>query len=143
MFFTIKYVMEKITTLPSEILQTIKEYIPIQTIVFLNKTNYILYHQNIKKSILNYENYIRDTIRRDNSFVFKFIVSENFQKWLEIKEYIYKNFSFKNYIFFVSWYCVENDSINCRKIIIDFLKLNGLSKNLHKKNIIKSIRWKN
>ena len=39
-------------------------------------------------------------------------------------------------------YCFENDSNNCIKTIFDFVKEHGLGKNLHKKNVVKYIKWK-
>ena len=133
----------KINKLPSELVDIIKEYIPKKSLVFVNKTYYNLHHSLIKQYINNYENFIRDVIRRDDEFVFERIVHENFLKWFQIKKYRYKNIIFNNYAYFVINYCIENESNNCRKIIEDFFKELGLDKNLHKKNIIKYIKWKN
>ena len=134
--------IEKINNLPFELINLIKEYIPKQKIILTNKSNYFLYHKFIKKTIKNYENYIRDMLKRDNEFVFKMILRENYNKWYEIKQYQYKNMIFKNYLYFTINYCIENDSKNCRNVITEFLKEEGLGKNLHKKNVIKYIRWK-
>jgi len=134
--------IKNINKLPYEIIDLIKEYIPKKTMVFVNKENYLLYHHIIKKNITNYEKYIRDTIRRDNEFVFNLILRENYDKWCEIKQYRYKCMIFINYIYFTINYCIENDSNNCRNIINDFFKEHGLGKNTHKKNVIKYIRWK-
>lgn len=136
-------VIIKITELPQELIDIIKEYIPKHILAFTNKQNYNLYHSFIKKSINMYENYIRDTIRRDNLFVFEFIIKENYKKWINIKNYNYKNIVFNNYISFIIHYCIENESDNCKNFIIYFMKEHGLCKNQHKKNIIKHIRWKN
>jgi hypothetical protein len=65
---------------------------------------------------------------------------EDRSKWFLIKNYRYKNMTFKNYLFFVANFCFENDSSNCIKLINGFIKKLGLCKNLHKKNIIKYIR---
>ena len=136
--------MERITRrLPDELVRYIKEYIPKKTFVFTNRENYNLYHSLIQPSIIEYESYIRAMIRQDNEFVFKKIIEENISKWYEIRQYKYKNMIFKNYLYFVMNFCIENDSNNCRKIISDFLKEHGLGKNLHKKNIVKYIKWKN
>jgi hypothetical protein len=129
--------------LPRELVEIIKEYIPKKTWIFTNRENYALYHKFLRSSIRNYENYIRDTIRRDNHFVFEQIVAENFKIWCNINSYMYKNKIFKSYLYFTLHYCIENDSSNCRNIIIVFLKEHGFDKNLHKKNIVKYIRWKN
>ena len=136
--------MDTITKiLPPELIRYIKEYIPKKEFVFTNRENYNLYHPLIKPSIKDYESYIRAMIRQDNEFVFKKIVEENYNKWYEFKQYKYKNMIFNNYLYFVMNFCIENESNNCRKIISDFLKEHGLGKNLHKKNLVKYIKWKN
>ena len=136
--------MNEITKrLPEELVKYIKEYIPKKEFVFTNRENYNLYHSLIQPSIIEYESYIRAMIRQDNEFVFKKIIEENISKWYEIRQYKYKNMIFKNYLYFVMNFCIENESNNCRKTILDFLKEHGLGKNLHKKNIVKYIKWKN
>jgi phosphoribosyl-ATP pyrophosphohydrolase len=128
---------------PPELIRYIKEYIPKKTFVFTNRENYNLYHSLIQPSIIEYESYIRAMIRQDNEFVFKKIIEENISKWYEIRQYKYKNMIFNNYLYFVMNFCIENESNNCRKTIFEFLKEHGLGKNLHKKNIVKYIKWKN
>ena len=136
--------MDTITKrLPPELIRYIKEYIPKKTFIFTNRENYNLYHSLIQPSIIDYESYIRAMIRQDNEFVFKKIIEENISKWYEIRQYKYKNMIFNNYLYFVMNFCIENESNNCRKTILDFLKEHGLGKNLHKKNIVKYIKWKN
>ena len=61
--------LDKIYKLPIEIKDLIKDYINKINLVFTNRENYNIYHKIIKKYIVNYDNYIRNTIRRDNSFV--------------------------------------------------------------------------
>lgn len=135
--------MNIIKSLPDDLIRYIKEFIPKKAFVFTNKTNYNLYHALIKPLIKDYESYIRCMIRQDNEFVFKKIIKENYSRWYEIRQYIYKNMLFNNYLYFVMYFCIENDSNNCRKAISDFLKEHGLGKNLHKKNVVKYIKWKN
>ena len=136
-------VINKVIHLPREIIDIIKEYMDIRLLIFTNKTNYLLYHYTIKHYIFNYEYYTRNIIKRDFQFVFEQIVRENYNKWLEIKNYIYTNMLFKNYIYFVLHFCVENDSKKCFTFITRFLKEHGLCKNQHKKNVVKYIRWTN
>ena len=135
--------LQKVVQLPDVIVDIIKEYIPKRVWAFTNRENYELYHKYLKPSINNYENYIRDTIRRDNFFVFEKIVRENFNIWWNIHSYTYKNMIFKKYLYFTLHYFIDNDSTNCRNVIIQILKEHGFDKNLHKKNIVKYIRWKN
>jgi len=134
--------LEKIISLPDVLINCIKEYIPFKQMVFSSKEYYLLYHPFIKKMILknNYENYIRDTIRRDHYFVFEQMTKENWKRWLSIRDYRYKNSIYSNYIYFLKDFCLINDSTNCRNVLNSFLKEQGIGKNQHKKNIVKNIR---
>ncbi len=136
-------ITEKIAQLPNDIIILIKEFIPHQKLVFVNLNYYNLYHITIRNFIPLYENYIRDMIRRDNEFVFEKILNENFDKWIMNRQYIYKNMVFNNYIYFIMYFCIENDSEKCRLILYNYLKKRDLWKNIHKKNITKYIKWSN
>jgi len=133
----------KMDRLPDDLIRYIKDFIPKKNLVFTNRENYNLYHTFLKPCIANYENYIRDTIRRDNFFVIEKIILENFAIWTKINNYMYKNMIFKNYVYFIMHYCIENNSTKCRVVVMDFLQQHGFDKNLHKKNIVKYITWKN
>lgn len=128
--------------LPDELIDIIKEYLPIQVKAFLNKSFYLQYHHSLKKFIPNYESYIRDIVRKKNDFVFNVVCKENFKKWLFIKKYHYKSNIFSNYVYFLLYLCNENSSSQCREILHTYLKLHGLIEKQSKKNIIKHIRWK-
>jgi len=131
--------MNTISDLPDEIIRLIKEYIPIHKLIFVNSVYYNSYHYIIKKHIPLFENYIRDTIRRDNEFVFEQIIRENINYWVKKKQYVYKNMIFNNYIYFIIHYCIENNSDKCRLIIKNYLSKGNLCINQHKKNIVKYI----
>jgi hypothetical protein len=133
----------QISELPSEVIRLIHEFIPNSKRVFVNKTFYHLYHSTIRKTIPLYENYIRDIIRRDNNFVFEKVVQENIDFWLRSREYTYKNIIFRNYLYFVIHFCIENNSERCRKLLLELLEKRDLCRNLHKKNVVKYIKWKN
>ena len=51
--------VDKINNLPNELINLIKEFLPKKELIFTNKENYLLYHNLLKQSIKNYENYIR------------------------------------------------------------------------------------
>jgi hypothetical protein len=133
-------IINKISELPNEIINYIKEFIPNCKLVFVNCSFYKLYHYTIRSKISLYENYIRDMVRRDNDFVFKKIIEENMDRWIKNKNYVYKNMVFKNYAFFINYFCMEHNSQNCRKILYDCLNKCQLSINLYKKNTIKYIK---
>ena len=135
--------IQNISHLPDDIINLVKEFIPHNKLVFVNKTFYNLYHNTIRKYIPQYQNYIRDIIRNDNDFVFEKIIQENIDIWMKIKQYRYKNMIFSNYIYFVMNFCIENDSERCRQILLQFLSKRDLCRNLHKKNVVKYIKWKN
>ena len=131
--------MTNIKKLPRELIDLIKEYVQKQILAFTSKAYYVSYHPLIKSHIRNYESFIRDVIKRDNAFVFEKIVKENYAKWLRMKKYTHNNNSYRNYAYFVIYFCIENNSCECRKIAEQIFKEHGLCKNLHKKNIIKYI----
>ena len=83
---------KNINKLPRDLIHLIQEFVQKRELVFVNKTNYTLYHTLIKPHIRNYDKYTRDVIKRDNAFVFERIVEENYARWFRIKQFIYKNF---------------------------------------------------
>jgi len=135
--------INKIFFLPDDIIREIFDYIPREKLVFVNSTYYNLYHHLLRNRINTYESYIRDMIRRDNDYVFERIVRENFENWLKNKNYRYKDMIFSNYIYFIIQFCIENNSEKCRELFMKELTKRDLVRNLHKKNVIKYIKWKN
>jgi hypothetical protein len=136
-------IMKNISLLPNEIINEILEYIPKQNLIFVNSTYYNLYHCLLKNYIPIYESYVRDMIRKDIFFVFKQIIRDNINTWIKNRQYRYKDMVFSNYIYFVLYYCIENNSERCRNILMEELLKRNLCRNLHKKNIIKYIKWIN
>lgn len=134
---------QNIDNLPKELISIVSSYIPIAAKIFLNKNLYFCYHHLFRDHInrKQLENYIRTTVRQDNDFVFNQLLIENNQKWFNIKKYLYQDSIYANYIYFLKTYCVENQSLKCAQLITLLLCKLGLSKNQHKKNIIRNIRW--
>ena len=139
-----KNFFQNISKLPEEIIQVIKKYIPKIVTIFLTKEDYIGNHRVLRKYInnRNIENFIRAMVRQDTYFVFKQLLVENSERWLNLKKYYYKNCIYSNYIHFLDEYCIENESSECRKLIMVLLEELGLSRNQHKKNVVQYIRWK-
>ena len=135
--------IKKINKLPQELIGLIKEYVPKKEFIFTNRENYKLYHYLIPIKPNIFDDYIKDMIKRDNEYILNSIIRENYKKWYEKGKVWYKNMSFGNYLYFIINYCIENGSENCQKIINIFLKELGLDKNLHKKNVVRYIKWKN
>jgi len=136
---------EKINNLVYEIKDIIFSYLPEYRKVFLNKIFYFKNHKFLKINSLNKETYTRSIIRNDNKFVFKMILQENYEKWKKITRFVYKNILFYNYISFINYWIIKNNSYNCKNEIDKFLikDYGKLSKNVFKKkNIIINKRWK-
>ena len=133
-----------IKSLPNEIINEIKSFIPITSLLFLNKYIYIKNHHIVKQMIPFevYDTYIRDMVRKENVFVFERIMKENWKHWFKIKKYKYENIIYDNYFNFLTSYCIENKSPKTRIMINDFITNLGISKNQHKNNRIINIKWK-
>jgi hypothetical protein len=134
-----------IQKMPDDIIRYIKKFIPISTFVWLDKKTYFENHHIIYKLIPTnkYESYVRDMIRKDNQLVISCLMRENFKKWISYKKYLYKNIIYQNFNYFLLDFCRENNSTNCSNVINEYLKDSRLSKNQHKKNIVRNIKWTN
>lgn len=135
---------ENINNLPKELYLIVNSYIPAIAKIQLNKELYAKYH-HLFKHYINHkqlENYIRTIVRQDHDFIFNQLLQENYNRWFNIKKYLYRDCIYANYIYFLKTYCVENQSTKCKEIINILIQELGLSKNQHKKNIIRNIRWK-
>ncbi len=133
-----------IDRLPKDLLQIITSYVPLIAKMPLNRELYTKYHYLFKDYInkRNLEKYIRKTILLDSDFVFGQLLVENYKKWLNMKKYLYQEYIYANYLIFIDSYCIEHKSTKCQDIIVILFNELGLSKNQHKKNLIRNIRWK-
>jgi hypothetical protein len=136
-------VVKNICNLPDEIVREIFDYIPRHKLVLVNTTYYNLYHYLLRNHFPVYESYVRDMIKRDNYYIFERLIRENTDSWIKNRQYRYQCKVFSNYIYFVLYFCIENKSDRCRNILMEELSKRDLCRNLHKKNIIKYIKWNN
>ena len=138
-----KVLLEKVSKLPEELVDIIYEYVLYKVKIFLTKDMYIFNHYLIRGFIKRnkIEDYFRTTIRKDNDYVFKILLYENYKNWIDIKQYYYKGQIFANYLYFVRSYCYDNYSEKCIEIIKKFFIEQGLQKNQHKKKTIQYIKW--
>jgi len=138
-----KVILENVNKLPIEIIDIIKEYVPLLIFVFLNKEYYFKYHNLFTESIKSKsENYIRTMIRQDNDFVINCLFYESSVKWLSMYNYYYKGCIYINYLYFLLHYSIDNDSEKCVKFLNNLIKELGFKINQHKKKTIRYIRWK-
>ena len=61
-------VITKICNLPNELISLIKEYIPKNIFIFTNRENYRLYHYLIRIRPNQFDDYIKNIIKRDNEY---------------------------------------------------------------------------
>ena len=135
--------IKKIHKLPAELVGLIQEYVPKQEFIFTNRENYKLYHHLLPINPTDFHNYVKDVIHRDNEYILNLIIRENYIKWIDSGQIRFGNAKYANYLYYVLNYAIKHESENCIKIIFIFLKEHGLDKNLHKKNLVRYIKWKN
>jgi hypothetical protein len=125
-----------IDNLPFELLNIIFSYIPDVSKLRLNKYYYEKYHPMVRKNIKNgsCESYIRSMIRRDNNFIMKHLIRENYVRWTRMIDYYNGGLTFHNYISFLRYYCDEFNSKKCEEEINNYIKENIVGKNLILKN---------
>lgn len=135
---------KNIDKLPEVLINIIYLYIPKSVTLFLTKKNYIENHHYVRELIdkRKIEQYIRSMVRQDNDFVFKYLLVENYKRWVNMKKYYYKEFIYCNYLNFLESFAIDNKSDKCRNLLIKLFEEEGLYKNQHKKNTIRYIRWK-
>jgi hypothetical protein len=137
-------ILTNVNKLPNEIEDIIYSYIPITKTILLSKKNYLESHKLLRNTIdkLDIENYIRTMIRQDNDFVFEQLLIENYNKWLNMKNYYYKDCDYANYLMFLKSYAIDNESTKCLDLLLELFEELGLCKNQHKKKAFKYIRWR-
>lgn len=116
--------------LPFELLDIIFSYIPDINKLRLNKYYYKKYHPLVIKIIKNgqCESYIRCMIRRDNNFIIKHLIKENYIRWTGMINYYNGGLEFYNYISFLRYYCDEFNSKKCEEEINKYIKENAVRK---------------
>ena len=132
----------ELETVPEDLIQIIWEFLEPEIKVWINKEYYEKYHSVIQIMIPRFDSFTRSMVRRDNDFTMQQIIQENLWRWIRIKKYFYEGRIYPNYMLFLLNYCVDNDAIKCKNILYRELEKYGLSKNLHKKNRIRNIRWR-
>jgi hypothetical protein len=83
---------KNVDKLPDVLVDIVYSYIPKSVTMFLTKKIYIENHHLIRQFIdkRKIEQYIRAMVRDDNDFVFKYLLVENYKRWLQMRKYYYK-----------------------------------------------------
>jgi hypothetical protein len=119
--FSKNFDVTQISKLPNDMINEIRDFLPPLAIVFTNKKNYELHHHAIKKSldIYLYDSYIKYMIRSDNYIAFNQIVNENYEKWSNISNFVFKHKTYPSYIEYILDYCFFHDSYRCYDILFN------------------------
>lgn len=139
--------------LPSDVLmQYILPNLAPETLVWLNKTNYITYHScifSLLRKRPNYcfplgkwETYVRHMIRDDCAFVIQQLLNDNGKKWMHHRNYRYKNCTYPTYLHFAWAYSTDFVSSRCRKLIFN-KGIELMGRNWYKKRREKFTKWTN
>lgn len=137
--------MDIIQYLPHELVNEVYQFLPMTVLLWTTKKAYIKYHILVQYLIpkVLHEPYVRDVIRRDNSFILEQLLKESGKKWLSYKKYYYKDTIHQDYFCFLYEFTIQYQSTHCRNSMDDYLKKSRLSKNQHKKKVATNIRWSN
>jgi len=85
--------------------------------IWLKNVDKIRFHKYINKEYIVSETSIRRLVRKDSDFILNLLLEKNIDKFIKHKKYIYKTASYKNYLEFIIYYCVNNQSPKCINII--------------------------
>ena len=131
--------------LPNEIMEIIWSNISSRDKIFLNKSYYLKNNNLIDNIIISnrYESYIRDIVRNNYVFVFKYMLQRNYNSWIKIYNYRYNDTIYSNYIFFLLNFSNIHNSQKCKTLINLQLNLSRLKKDWCKNNRIKYNKWSN
>tara|TARA_Y100000996_G_scaffold135277_1_gene102793 strand:+ start:237 stop:704 length:468 start_codon:yes stop_codon:yes gene_type:complete len=144
-------ILSLLDNIPEEIRMVhILPHLHPETLVWLDKANYIKYHSKIRPYISlqpstrfplgRQETYIRNMVRNDASFVFSQLLNERVKHWLRKCNYYYSGKRFETYLHFLSQYCIDLNAARCRQLVHN-AGLNAMGKKWYKKSKITSIRW--
>lgn len=148
-------ILDKINTIPMDVVFIIKDYIAVRELLITNK-NY--YEKNIMMERFNkfkngpiykrfynisLDTYINRLIKNDLNYIFQLLIEHKYKHWIRLKNYKYRGHRFSNYIYFLEQLCITSNSNKCRIIVKNYEEYNSIIRKKHKK--IKRInnRWTN
>ena len=88
--------------------------------------------------------FIRQIVRKDFGFIFQYHLEKNYTSWHKLRNWIYKNMVFYNYIEYIRYLCNEYQSGRCKNIMnILEKKIKPKEKKKYKRVRIRNTRWNN
>ena len=146
-------VLDKINTIPMDVVLIIKDYIAVEDLLITNKKYYeknimterfnIFKEGPINKRFYNItlDTYINRLIKNDLNYIFQLLIKHKYKHWIRLRNYKYNGHRFSNYIYFLEQLCITTNSNKCRNIVKNYEHDNSIVRKKHKK--IKRInnRW--
>jgi hypothetical protein len=134
---------------PEDLLPIVYSFIHINTRILLTKKEYEKYYIISSQYLINsmnFDYYIKDTIKKDNKLRFEILLKKNFEKWIKIKKFRGKigvnHCKTTNYISYLKELTIHYNSGRCKMSIVDYLKIKRPKNNKEFKNTkIKYTRW--
>jgi hypothetical protein len=134
----------ELSRLPEELIAIIFESISPKQKIFLNKQYYTQFNYLIDQIIgTRYDSYVRDIVRNNYAFSFHYLLERNFNKWLTINNYYYKQSIYDNYICFLIEFSRDNNAYKCINLLNVQLQLSRLKKEWYKNSRVKYNKWTN
>jgi hypothetical protein len=131
--------MNLYTLLPSEIVEKIWNFLPLESKVLVLKKYYEKYHSKvILPKITNYDGYMRFVIRNNYSYLFKMNLNY-YDSWVSKRNWKYKKQIFCNFADYI--YFLTSNQPKIYYILKEFEKIH--QKNKHKNIKHKYIKWSN
>jgi hypothetical protein len=85
--------------------------------LWLKLCNRNYYMKYIEKECIIDDGKIRRLIRKDSQYILDLVLKNNIDKFIKRKKYIYRTKVYKNYIDFMIYYCINNESPKCINVI--------------------------
>jgi len=125
-----------------DVLNYIYEFVANDVKKSLNKTLFKKYSSEYPIKRLN--SFFINIIRQDYSFVLECHLRERFKNWYKLRNWVYKNMVFHNYIEYLKYLCIEYESQKCRNMIRSIEKeIQPEAGKKYKKKRIRHTRWSN
>jgi hypothetical protein len=134
--------MNAANVLCDDVLNYIYEFVPNDVKKSLNKSLFKEYSSDYPIKRLN--SFFINIIRQDYSFILECHMKEKFKRWYKLRNWIYKNMVFHNYIEYLKYLCIEYESQKCRNMIRNIEEeLQPEAGKKYKKKRIRNTRWSN
>jgi hypothetical protein len=134
--------MNAANVLCDDVLNYIYEFVPNDVKKSLNRSLFKEY--SLEYPIKRLNSFFINIIRQDYSFVLECHLREKFKRWYKLRNWIYKNMVFHNYIEYLKYLCIVYESQKCRNMIRNIEEeIQPEAGKKYKKKRIRHTRWSN